>query len=43
VLAAAALLVLLDALMAVLVVDAARVGVDEGFVCFGYGDELFVG
>lgn len=40
VLATATLLPLLQALVAVLVVDFARLGVDEGFVSFGDFDEL---
>jgi hypothetical protein len=40
---AAALLLLLDALVAVLVVDAAQFRVRQGFVGFGDGDELVLG
>jgi len=40
---AALLLVLLEALVAVLVVDAPALAVDEGFVSFGDLDELVVG
>jgi len=40
---AAALLVLLDAFMAVLVVDLARFGLGEGVVGFGDGDEFLMG
>jgi hypothetical protein len=43
VLEAAALLVLLDAFVAVLVVDAAQLGVGEGLVGFRDGDELVLG
>jgi hypothetical protein len=39
----AALLVLLEALVAVLVVDLARLGRREGFVGFGYLDEFGLG
>ena len=43
VLAAAALLALLEAFVTVLVVDLAGFGVDEGLVGFGDFDELVVG
>ena len=39
---AGALFVLLDAFVAVLVVDFARFGGGEGVVGFGYGDEFLV-
>ena len=39
----AGLLVLFEAFVAVLVVDAAGFGGGEGVVGFGYGDEFFVG
>jgi len=40
---AAALLVLLDAFVAVLVVDLAGLGLGEGVVGFGNGDKFLVG
>ncbi len=43
VLAVAALLVLREPVVPILVVDFARFGLDEGFVGFGYRDEVVVG